>query len=515
MSIDPIRTSLPPLPTAPGAPTTADAAPAAAPTMGTDVAQLTPAPAPGPAPVDGVAPAPLTAQEQTYLDEGLLPTNYAELKAIAQAQGKQAAMAYYRQGKQGPFSDNYGDPTSMLSAAKRISGDPQLLAMFKDTKKGDVILIDYNDPNDFIAHATKGPFAHAIICTDSGPPPDFVEAMGMTGNPNDPSGNRVRRCGFNDQFWSYCSYRKISPAGNLPEPQRSQTIDKAMAYAVAQLGKPYDYTMGQTKVGQAFYCSSLAYYAYARGAGLDIPISKSSQRDALIEALVSMTDGLDPKDRLKLLSTVMETVNSRPKPTEQQLINLAVTQILPNCYTTEALASTPHQQAAIKTAIAKFTSGQGLPRFDAASQKMAADKAAGRFNTPVLGFFRKTFDQIHCGWSAALDVFHAFDGTGVSRWQAVKDSFKLAWTALPYSEVLCGFMFGPKDSRTHFFGGVLNVSEWLKHHAPFSWVSGGLPDRGALRVDNHFISPTDLAWANVPHQDYEVKKGQTLGPPAA
>ncbi|HEY9720550.1 MAG TPA: hypothetical protein V6D47_00960, partial [Oscillatoriaceae cyanobacterium] len=488
-------------------------APSQTPTMPTDSTQLTPTPTAGPAPADLVPPATLTSDEQKYLSEGLLPTNYAELKAIAQAQGKQAAMDYYRQGKQGPFADNYGDPSSMLSAAKRISGNPQLLSMFKDTKKGDIILIDYNDPNDFIAHATKGPFAHAIICTDAGPPPQFVEAMGMTGDPKDPSGNRVRRTDFNDQYWGYCSYRKISPADTLPEPQRSQAIDKAVNYAVKQLGKPYDYTLGQTSVGQAFYCSSLAYYAYLKGAGLKIPISKSSQRDSLIDALVSMTDGLDPKDRLKLLSTVMETVNSRPKPTEQQLINMAVTQILPNCYTTEALAKTPQQQAAIKAAIAKFTSGQGMPRFSAASQKLAADEKAGKFKTPVLGFFRKLGDQVRCGWDAALDVFHAFDGTGVSRYQAFKDSFKLAWAALPYSEVLCGFMFGQKDSRTRFFGGLLNFSEWFKNHKPFSWVSGWLPGRGAMRVDNDFISPTDLAWAKVPYHDYDLKKGQSIGPP--
>ncbi len=460
-----------------------------------------------------ISPAPLTAEEQSLVDEGLLPASYAQLEAIARSQGRAAAIAYYRKGKTGPFSEDYGDPSSMLSAARGIARNPQLKQLLKDTQKGDILLIDYNDPNDFIASTTGGPFDHAILCTDSGPPPDFIEAVGVTGDPNDPSSNRVRRCGFNHDFSSNITYRRIRPADQLPPADRQQAIDAAVAYAENQLGKPYDYTFGQTRMGRAFYCSSLAYYAYVKGAGLQIPISKSSRRDTLIDALGSLTDALAPKDRLTVISGLFERVNRRPALSESRWVQYIVSDLLPNCYTTASLAKTPKEQAALATAIQKFQSGKGLPRYQAASRQEARDAKDGRFKTPILGAIRKMVDSARTGTAAFLDVYHAFDGTGLSRIQTLEAVRKLAWATLPYSEPLAALAFGRNSSRTKGITRFLDTCDWLKSHPPFAWVSGWLPSRATPRIDGSFISPTDLAWANLPHEDYNVKPGEHLDSP--
>jgi cell wall-associated NlpC family hydrolase len=455
----------------------------------------------------------LTAEEQGFMAQGLLPANYADLKTVAQTEGPDASIALYRKGKQGPFSGNFGDIRHMLSNAREVASDAGLMKMFKDTKKGDIILIDYNNPKEFIAGATKGPFTHTMMCTQDGPPPEFIEAIGLTGRANDPSNNRVRRSAMCDLFGKNVSYRKISPADQLPEPQRTQAIDAAVKYALDHLGKPYDYTFGQTKVGRAFICSSLAYYAYVAGAKVAIPVVKTTERDTLISALASMMDALNPQDRLALMSQGANLINRKPAPTRQEWVKFVVEQVLPKCYTTASLCKTPKGQAQLEMAIAKFQSGQGLPRFEAANKRFAAASKAGKFNAPVTGFLRQQIARLQIGTGMFGDLFHAFDGTGMSRLQTLNAMRRLAWGALPYSEALSAFVLGSKAGSTKAFGRVLNTSEWFKNHRPFSWVCGWLPARGALRIDKEFISPTDLAWAKLPHSDYNVKPGTSLDQP--
>lgn len=452
----------------------------------------------------------LTAQQQQLVADRLLPANFADLVALQQTRGTDAAKAAFRAGKKGPFSPNYGDPQAMLKKAVSLSQTPELVRMIKDLKKGDVVCIDYNSTTDLIANATKGPFAHVLVCTSDGAPPEFVEAIGMTGSQSDPSNNMVRRSTALDHFSSSQSYRIVRPADALAEPQRGQAIDKAVSYAEAQLGKPYDYTFGESGVGQSFYCSSLGYYAYVKGAGVAVPLQKSSQRDALLLALDSMVDALAPKDRAAVMAQIVEKINVKPAPSADELINFIVQKVLPACSATSRIASTPAERDALATAITRFRTGKGLPRFAAANQLAKKDEAAGKFKTPVIGKLRQLWDRTRSTAAATSDVYHAFDGTGLSKVQAAKATLRLANGFLPFSEAVSAFIFGKADGRTRFFGKVLNTTDWLHQHKPFSWVCGWLPVRGTNAVDGHFISPTDLAWAKVPHADYNVKPGQSL-----
>jgi cell wall-associated NlpC family hydrolase len=490
------------------------AAPAAAPTsMGADSthfsASKTP---PTSADVSAAATAAgvsLTDEETKFITQGLLAIDYPALKAAYQKGGIDASRAIaYGGGLKGPYAGDWGNPNDMLNAARQASTHPELLRMYQNVKKGDIVLIAYNDPHDLIAAATKGPFAHVMICTGDGPPPQFIEAIGMTGSQSDPTANRVRRTTI--PLGSHSSYRVISPASALSEPRRSEAIDQAVAYAEKNLGKPYDYTFGNTDQGRSFFCSSLAYYAYEKGARLHIPLEKSSQRDSLILAMGSMLNALAPKDRDTLMTKIMTTVNSRPKPTADQLTKFIVEQVLPATNATANITKTPEDRVRMEVALKKFESGQGLPRTQLASRHYADAKNAGRFKTPVIGFIRRTWDQLRIGNAALSDVYHAFDGSGMSKWQTLKAARRLLMGLMPYSETLSAFIFGKHDSKTRTFGRILNVTGWFRSHKPISWVSGWMPLRATNAIDKQFVSPTDLAWAKASHTDYNLRPGQNL-----
>lgn len=66
-----------------------------------------------------------------------------------------------------------------------------------------------------------------------------------------------------------------------PDPSHKHTIEKAVSYAFAQIGKPYDFDF--EKDAEKFYCSELVYYAF-KHADFDLGISKNDSA-ALRKAL--------------------------------------------------------------------------------------------------------------------------------------------------------------------------------------------------------------------------------------
>lgn len=488
---------------------------AGVPTPGTALPADAPAPsenAPAASPSsNGTAPsAPLTAEEQSLLQQGFLPPSYGELKLLGQTKGVDAAKAAYRAGKKGPFQPGYGDPAQMLSGARKLAKNPELARLFTDLKVGDVLAVAYNSSGDIIANATHGPFAHVLVCTQAGVPPEFIEAIGMTGDQKDPSNNQVRRNWAYDVLGNGPSYRRLSPASGPSATLQSVAIAKAVQYCEHSLGKPYDYTFGENGVGRSFYCSSLAYDAYTQGAGLSWQLPKQANRDTLMLALDSMVDALAPKDRAALMDEAARTLNGRPKPTTDQLVHFMVERVLPSCNATAAIAKTPKEQQQLAAVIDRFRQGKGLPRYQAASDKMDADAKAGKFKTPVIGALRKLWDRTRIGADVASDLFHAYDGSGMSRFATIRAATRLAYGFLPYSEAVSAFIFGKKDGRTHFFGKILNTTGWLRTHRPFSWVCGWLPVRGTNAIDGNFVSPTDVAWSPMAHSDYNVRAGESL-----
>jgi hypothetical protein len=99
---------------------------------------------------------PLSDEEKTFMAQGLLGSDYPALKAAMATGGLAAARAIaYGGGLQGPFAGDFGNPNDMLNAARQASTHPELLRMYQDVKKGDILLIDYNNPHDMIVGAHR------------------------------------------------------------------------------------------------------------------------------------------------------------------------------------------------------------------------------------------------------------------------------------------------------------------------------------------------------------------------
>lgn len=62
---------------------------------------------------------------------------------------------------------------------------------------------------------TNGPFIHVLVCTEAGPPPSFIEAVGLSGDMNDPNSNKVLRSMLSEQGWNDQSVRLLRPTSEL------------------------------------------------------------------------------------------------------------------------------------------------------------------------------------------------------------------------------------------------------------------------------------------------------------
>ncbi|MBO9542821.1 hypothetical protein J7643_19710 [bacterium] len=484
-----------------------------------DVLVLTPAkPAAPKAPpkTDG-----LSAEEIGLLQEGLLPRNYSDLKACLEANGREAAIALARKGLEGPFSPKYGDPVAMLETAQRLKNDPELMRMVKDVRKGDILLQTWNN-NDLVSEMTGGPFIHAVLCVSDEAPPEFIEAMGITGDPDAPGSNVVRRSPLAENSYAAVSTRIIRPTEGMPEAEAAKAIDRAVRYAERQLGKPYDYSFtnhnGKGKLTDAFYCSELTYLAYTslRGANIDFPISKSSDRDQLMVALEAVIDGLKPKDKPALMDRAMKFVNQSPKPDTKAMVRFLVDEVLAKCYATEGISKTPGERERLKATIGKLMEGEGFTRFEGASEAYRKSEAAGEFGG-VMGFFARQQALGAIGTGFVMDAAELVSNSGVNFLEAAKTTKDLLVAILPHSETFAAYLYGPKDARTAAVGNMLDRIDWVKQElgdVPLigDWVDD-LPARSRPAIKSDFVSPTDLAYAPFTHYDYNVKPGHPLDPP--
>ncbi|HEY9765655.1 MAG TPA: YiiX/YebB-like N1pC/P60 family cysteine hydrolase, partial [Chroococcales cyanobacterium] len=245
----------------------------------------------------------LNEEELSFLKAGLLPNNYSDLKACLQKEGRDAAIELARKGKQGPFSANYGDPVLMLETAKRAEKNPELMRLFKDIRKGDILVSTWNHNDNIISNLTKGPFVHSILCSADGPPPEFIEAIGMTAGSNDKNADQVRRMSLGETLYDSLSIRMVRPTEGLPAAKSKEVVDRAVLYAEKQLGKPYDYAFTNdnkgTGLSDAYYCSELTFLAYSapEGGNFKLSLNKSSERDQMLVELEKGIESLKPKDQ--------------------------------------------------------------------------------------------------------------------------------------------------------------------------------------------------------------------------
>ncbi|HEY9898877.1 MAG TPA: YiiX/YebB-like N1pC/P60 family cysteine hydrolase [Pantanalinema sp.] len=464
----------------------------------------------------------LGAEEIRLLGAGLLPHNYAELKACLEKDGREAATALGRKGKEGPFSPRYGDPVAMLEAARRIASDPELSRMVEDVRKGDILVQTWNSEN-MVSEMTKGPFVHTVICVSDEAPPEFVEAMGITGDPDAPGSSVVRRSPIAENSYQAVSTRIIRPTEGIPEAEAARAIDRAVRYAESQLGKPYDYSFtnrnGDQKLTDAFYCSELTYLAYASpsGANISFPVSKSSDRDQLMVALESVIDALQPKDRAALMDRTMKFVNKSPKPDAKAMVRYLVDEVMAKCDATAGICKTPGARARLKETLGKLLAGEGFSRFEGAGAAYRKAEADGAFEG-VTGFFKRQQARGAIGTGFVMDAAALVSHSGVNYLEAARTAKDLLAAVLPHAETFASYLYGPKDGRTQAVGKLLDGLEWIQDETGSLPLLGelidDLPERSRPAIKSDFVSPTDIAYAPFTHRDYNVKPGHPLDPPA-
>ena len=464
---------------------------------------------------------PLTPEERTLQNERLLPANYGQLKFLARTRSEAAAGELYRTGLKGPFSPGYGEPKSLLDGARNVHQSPDFVKMYASFRRGDIAVVDYNNPNDYISKVTGGPFTHALICTEDGPPAGFIEAVGVTGSQSEPSANRVRRVLFHPG--KNLSVRVLRPTEGMPAAAAATAIDRAVAFAQDQLGKPYNYSFTDTSKSHptdAFYCSELCFLAYAspQGADLAFNLNKSPERDQVLLAVDALTTALQPRSKIDMMGSILKFMNSKPKPNSEQLVAFLVERVMTDCDLTKGVVPTGDDRAKLTAALDSVIQGHAFDRFQAAQDAMRKQEEKGDFRFPVLGFIRRDIAKakVYKAWSE--DLVGLVRSSGLEPGPTAEMTEVLVRALLPYSQVICGYLFGPKDGRTEGAGHLLDALDRVKRatgHLPLLGHSmDWLPARAALKIKSDFVSPTDLAWADVAHTDYNVRPDHPITPPS-
>lgn len=465
----------------------------------------------------------LTDEERELLRLKLLPELYPQLKSVWTADpsivqalrlsgldgAKTLARSRYPRAKKNQFSPQFGNPERMLAWGRRYRPDAKMIAMIGQMKRGDMILTqpmkkEWRDGN-MVCVLTKGAFHHALIVVD-GPPPIFIEAIGITGSKDDTTINQVRYSTWFESFSGYEAIRLIRPTAGLPADQASQAVAKAIAYATAQIGKPYDYSFTDRDGQRAFYCSELVYKAYSEGAGLKnfLP-DKSPQRDQMIIALHDLLDSLKPKDRLAMSNRIVDFTGEfqRQSPPDLRKLNtFIVDEVVPGCEVFSKVFPTPEARERLRKVLNKLVDNTAFPRFMKAQQQFQADQKNGKFSGSFGGLHR-TLAQARFATSVVGDINQLIGETG-SNWFAMSSLlFKVAAPVYrnlgTYSDFLKGQGGVPASGGTRTLTQVLDwaagARENLRQIPGGSIIANLLPGKGDNKIKTDFTSPTDLAEA--------------------
>ena len=467
----------------------------------------------------------LSEEEQKFLDMQLLPYYYPVLKRCAEGKepftgkdggltaAKNLCKSFYPQGK-GNYSRDFGNPVRMLDWAKRWHKDEKMVKMVTSAKRGDIFL---NGPKDkqaidknFICLMTKGPYYHATMVVDS-VPPIIIEAVGITANKSDTTSDKVRMSTWYEEMGDWCNYRLVRPTHGLPASQANAIIEKAIGYAEAQLGKPYDYSFSNSDGDRAFYCSELVSKAYFDGAGFKGNIAqKDPERDKIIVALHSVIDGLEPKNKYQLADKVMNfAVAYSHSPDINKLQEFIINDLVPDCKTLDKAFPGPEGRAKLNKVFNKIKSNEGFKSFTAANKSYEDDKKAGKFNAGWgIGKLRELKSKASVGLSLLKDIDRLGKETGASRKDLTMVVMKLFIPVYQnlgtFGEVLGGMDKTDQVSLPEGVKTVLKIVDWgvSKRESVKNWpVIGGtlaklMPGNGDGKIFTDLTSPSDLAQAS-------------------
>ncbi|MDB5098441.1 MAG: hypothetical protein JWM80_2862 [Cyanobacteria bacterium RYN_339] len=449
------------------------------------------------------APAPrtMTGEERTLQADGLLPANYGALIAA----GDPTTLG--RHGLAGPFSSDFGDPDAQLAAARYARTHGEFHRFVRTVQPGDLVFVAPNNPKNFVARMTGGPFSHVMICTAAGAPGEFIEAVGVTGERGDQVLDRVRRTTAAGLANDQATLRILRPTGASAEARA-----KAIAFATAQLGKPYNYAFSDVLGGdRAFYCSSLAYRAY-QAAGIPVTPKKDAARDRLVEAFTRPVMALQPDDPVDLATRVMYKLHQTPPPGPEEFAKLIVEDVLPRCKRTARLVTNDREKANLTRALGRLIAGKPFPHFseDAAAYKEASTK----IKIPVVHCLRNAALEAKMVADFARDTAALLGIADINGFRALQALGVVLHAMGPYVDVFAAYLTGPNSAETRAAARLLDVLDALKPLGPF-WPSSdlgpqNLPGRAPWTVANDFVSPTDLAWTDVPHDDFNTVEPKAL-----
>ncbi len=467
----------------------------------------------------------LTLEEQNYLDMRLLPHYYPVLKRCLDGKepfagkdgglnaAKSLCKSFFPAGN-GHYSRDFGNPVRMLDWARRYSKDEKMVKLITSTRRGDVVLtgpIKQKDIDEnFICLMTKGPYYHASLVIDS-VPPVIIEAVGITGNKFDTTSDKVRMSTWYEEFGSGQAYRLVRPTDGQPASEEQKIIEKAVAYAEAQLGKPYDYAFSNSDNDRAFYCSELVSKAFTVGAGFKGRVAdKSPERDKILIAIHAAIDGLEPKNKYQLADKVMNfAISYSHSPDPDKLQEFIINELVPGCNVLDRAFPGKKGRDNLNKVFNKIKSNEAFTGFVAANASYEKDLAAGKFDAGWgIGKMRELKSKAAIGLALLRDIDKMAKETGASRkdllFAATRLFVPIYKNLGTYGELLGGMDKGNKLNLPPGIQTVLKIIDWSveKRETVKSWpIVGGvlaklMPGNGDGKVYEDLTSPSDLAYAS-------------------
>lgn len=464
----------------------------------------------------------LTEEEQKFLEMQLLPYYYPILKQCLNgkepftgkdgglSKAKELCQSFFPYG-QGNYSRDFGNPVRMLDWAKRYCNDEKMVKVVTSARRGDVYLNGPQKQKDidenFICLMTKGPYYHATLVVDA-VPPVIIEAVGITGNKFDTTSDKVRMSTWYEEFGNWAAYRLVRPTWGQPADKAGEAIEKAVGYAIAQLGKPYDYSFSDGDGNNAFYCSELVSKAY-RSAGTEIA-SKNANRDKTIIALHAAIDGLEPKDKYVLADKIMNFgIDYSHSPDLNKLQSFIINEVAPGCKVLDDAFPGQEGRDRLNKVFNKIKSNEAFKSFAAANQSYEADKKAGKFNAGWgIGKLRELKSKAAIGLSLLKDIDKLGKETGASRKSlfivATKLFLPIYKNLGTFGELLTGLDKNNVVNLPEGVQTVLKIVDWgvnkreevKKWPIVGGWLANLMPGNGDGKIKTDFVSPSDLSQAS-------------------